>query len=176
MHRFHSFRITLTFAVLLFMLAGSLKGQPVMETRHQQLLYQVQVAPTVTTLGTGVSGHASVDYNRHVFTLRAASTDPQFGTDLWDVALLYGRSHWMRDWYLSGGAGASIMGGEYNYSNLLGGPNDDRVETMIGFPLEGQISWVPVSFVSLGAHVFANVNTEQPFGGAGVSIRLGKLR
>lgn len=115
------------------------------------------------------------DYDHHVFSLRTASTSLQLGTETWDVALLYGRSMEYKTFYLSAAVGASVIGGK-SYSRLFKRQDETTMETnTLGFPLEGQVSWEPVNFVALGVYSFVNVNTEQPFGGIGLSIRLGNF-
>ncbi len=144
------------------------------ETSNSELSYWVHGGPSITTLGTGVSGGVVFDYNRHVFSLRTTSTDTNYGTETWDIALLYGRSVRYKTLYISGGVGAAVTGGT-KYSQLLGSTNGEQMETMIGFPLEGHLSWEPTNFLALGLYSFVNVNTEQPFGGLGVTLRIGRL-
>lgn len=137
--------------------------------------YGVHAGPSLTTLGVGASGGLSVESNRHVFSLRAASTDPAFGGETWDVALLYGRAFFVRTFVLSGGTGVAVVGGT-RYGHLFGRGAGSKLEPIIGFPLEGRLSWVPMGFVAVEVYGFANVNTGQPFGGLGVGVRIGNVR
>lgn len=139
------------------------------------LKYWIQGGSSLTTLGPGVQAGFNIEYNRHLFSLRTISTDPTFGKETWEAALLYGRSISIRSFYLSAGVGASAVGGS-SYSRLFGSDEEAQMDTMLGFPLEGQISWTPARFVALGIYSFANVNTGQPLGGIGLSLRLGNLR
>ncbi|MDZ7694850.1 MAG: hypothetical protein U5K69_27655 [Balneolaceae bacterium] len=123
----------------------------------------------------GVFGGITLDHQRHLFSLRTTSTDPVFGEETWDVAFLYGRGTYIRSFYLSAGIGTSVIGGT-RYSQLFGGDRGEQMQMMIGFPLEGQISWQPLRFLAVDLYSFANINTEQPFGGVGLGLRIGKLR
>ncbi|PAU94509.1 hypothetical protein CK503_06855 [Aliifodinibius salipaludis] len=137
--------------------------------------YWVQGGPSVTTLGTGLQAELMVDYNNHLFSISTTSTDVDFGTEIWDIALIYGQSMNYRSFYLSAGTGVAVIGGN-GYSDLFGRGTKTSIETTIGFPLRGQISWQPVRFFALGINSFLNVNTEQPFGGIGISVRIGKFQ
>ncbi|MFH5884220.1 hypothetical protein ACG2F4_07910 [Halalkalibaculum sp. DA3122] len=128
----------------------------------------------ITTLGAGIHGGITFDHQHHLFSLRTTSTDPAFGGETWDIAFLYGRGTRIRSFYVSAGLGASVIGGT-RYPRLFGGGRGEQMQTMIGFPLEGQISWQPLRYLAVDLYSFANVNTEQPFGGVGLSLRAGKL-
>lgn len=136
--------------------------------------YWVHGGTSINNLGVGIQGGLAVDYNQHVFSLRTVSTDMPYGAQTWDVALLYGRSTTFRSWYLSAGVGAAVTGGT-KYPGLFGSGEGTPMETMMGFPLEANLFWQPTNFVGLGIYSFANVNTEHPFGGMGLTIRVGNL-
>ncbi|SRR6056297_2448175 len=137
--------------------------------------YYLQGGPSLTTLGAGLQAELGVNYNNHLFLISTTSTDFDFGNETWDVALIYGQSMTYRSFHLSAGTGVAIIGGE-GYSDLFGRGTKSSIETSIGFPLRGQISWQPTRFLAFGINSFVNVNTEQPFGGIGVSVRMGKLQ
>lgn len=139
------------------------------------LRYWVHAGPSITTLGSGMHGGLAVEFDRHVLSLRATSTEPAFGDETWDVALLYGRAMVIRPFVLSGGTGVSVVGGT-RYGGFFGGGPGRSLDPMIGFPLEGQIAWRPTAVVAIGLYGFANVNTGQPFGGMGMTLRVGNLR
>ena len=148
-------------------------GQEV-DSNSPVLKYWVQSGPSVNTLGTGLYGSIGIDYNNHVFSLRATSTNTTINAETWDIGLLYGRSMNFKNFYFSGGTGISVIGGK-GYSDLFGNHEQVDIETSIGFPIEGQIYWEPIWFISLGIYSFANINTGQPFGGMGLSFRLGRF-
>lgn len=137
--------------------------------------YWIHGGPTATTLGIGIGGGIAVEFDRHVFSLRGVSTDPTPGRETWEVAFLYGRGISTENFYLSVGAGTSVVGG-VGYPRLFGGGEGEAFEPMIGFPLEGRVSWAPTDVMALGVYGFANVNTAQPLGGVGLTLRLGHLR
>lgn len=170
--KFHVFVLSLVLSISFLNFSDSYSQQ--ISTSDSGLNYWVHSGTSVSTLGVGVQGGLSFDYNRHLFSLRTISTDLDYGAETWDIALLYGRGITYRSLYISAGAGASVIGGK-KYSQLFGGESTEA-ETTLGFPLEGQISWTPTGFIALGIYSYANVNTEQPFGGIGLNIRLGDLK
>ena len=136
----------------------------------------LQGGPSVTTLGAGLQAGIGVEFDRHVLSLRGTSTDRTVSAETWDVAFLYGRGLVVRSVvHLSAGIGVAVVGGR-RYRQLFGGAHGEPFDPMIGFPLEGHVSWMPASVLAVGLHGFANVNTGQPFGGVGVSVRAGRLR
>ncbi len=165
--------ILLWLVLLLFVSFSKSYGQEV-KTKNSDISYWIYGGPSVTTLGIGLQAELAVDYNNHLFLISTTRTDLDFGDETWDVALIYGQSMNYRSFYLSAGTGVAVIGGE-GYSDLFGRGTKTSIETTIGFPLRGQISWQPVRFLGLGINSFFNVNTEQPFGGIGVSVKVGKL-
>lgn len=154
-------------------------GQPTPGQRAEpsdtDVNYWAYGGPAATTLGIGASGGISMELDRHLFSLRGVSTDLVLGRETWEAAFLYGRATATEEFFLSAGAGASIVGGR-RYPRLFGGGEGEEFEPMIGFPLEGQVAWTPSGTVSLSLHAFANVNTAHPLGGLGVVLRLGDLQ
>lgn len=163
---------SLTIAFLLLSTTDSFGQQAGVDSNTS---YWVHGGTSINSLGVGVHGGLTVDYNQHVFSLRTVSTGRSYGSETWDVALLYGRSTTFRSWYLSAGVGAAVTGGT-KYPGLFGSGEGTPMETMLGFPLEANLSWQPTGFVALGLYSFANVNTEHPFGGIGISVRVGNIQ
>ena len=149
-------------------------GQEVKPT-SSDITFWIYGGPSVTTLGIGSQAGLAIDYSNHLFSIGTTSTDFDFRNETWDIALTYGRSMNYRSFYLSAGTGVAVVGGN-GYSNLFGKGTKTPFETTIGFPLRGQISWQPIQFLGVGIKSFFNVNTEQPFGGVGVSLRVGRLQ
>lgn len=139
------------------------------------IYYGVHFAPSLTTLGPGLSGGVTVEANRHVFSLRTTSTAPTPADETWDVGLLYGRAVFIRSFVLSASTGVAVVSGT-RYRSLFGSGPGRAMDTMIGFPLEGTAVWSPVSALAVGVRAFANVNTEQPFGGIGLTVHVGRGR
>lgn len=161
----------LSFSVALGQPAG---GQAV-DNVETTVNYWVHGGPAATSLGIGASGGVAIEFDRHVFSLRGVSTDRSLGAETWEVAFLYGRAITSEHFTMSAGAGTSVVGG-MRYPKLFGGEDGEAFEPMIGFPLEGQVAWTPTGVLSLGLHAFANVNTAHPFGGMGLTLRMGALR
>lgn len=158
-------------------LAPSLAGaqsEPAPPDSSSSLLIWGYGGPALTTLGPGASGGVAVDFERHVFSLRGTSSDPAFGQETWEVAALYGRALPADPFYFWAGVGAAVVGGT-KYPRLFGGGKGRPFEPMLGFPLHGQLSWVPTRVVALDLYALANVNTGHPFGALGLALRVGHL-
>lgn len=166
-------------ATIALLVAGGLAvmaaAQPVSGPDGGGMHYRVFAGPSLTTLGLGASACVLVEVDRHVFSLRATSTDPSFGQETWDIGALYGRALFVRSFALSASTGVAVVSGT-RYGSLFGhGPGRD-LETMIGFPLETAITWRPARVLGFSVRGFANVNTGQPFGGLSVTLHVGRLR
>jgi hypothetical protein len=166
---------SLVIAVLIVISSAFAQPQPSTGSTSD-LSYWIHGGPSITTLGVGTHGGLAVEFNRHVLSARATSTDVVFGNETWDVALLYSRSMYAGNFFLSAGTGVSVIGGR-GYTHLLGHGSDtgNPLDPTLGFPLQGQISWTPTAYGAIGLYGFANVNTGQPFGGVGLQIRIGHL-
>ena len=162
------------FILLFFASFSQSYGQEAKPT-NTDISFWIHGGPSVTSLGIGSQAGLAIDYNDHLFSIGATSTDLGFRNGTWDIALTYGRSMNYRSFYLSAGTGVAVVGGN-GYSDLFGRGTKAPLETTIGFPLRGQISWQPIQFLGVGINSFLNVNTEQPFGGVGVSLRVGRLQ
>lgn len=129
----------------------------------------------ISTLGAGSAAGISLEYERHVFSLRTVSTASEPFSDTWDVALTYGRSSNIGIFQLIGAVGVSTIRGE-QYSGLFGSDSEGQMEPMIGFPIEGHLSWPATKYTAIGLYAFGNVNTNQPIMGLGLSMRVGLVR
>jgi hypothetical protein len=134
-------------------------------------------------LGVGsedFAGTAGISYQRgaHLFSLRVAGTAGLFEDGFGDVALLYGRASRVADtrYRLGAAAGVSAADGcvEEGSGSLFGGCQDRQ--TVIGFPLEAQLTWLPAEFFGIGLYGFADLNRTRSFAGLTLSVQLGKLR
>ena len=164
--------------VLVLLTAGLGASSAAAQASPQQAAgahYWIYAGPSLTTLGIGASGGVAVEVDRHVFSVRATSTDPSFGQETWDVGILYGRALPVQSFTFSASTGVAVVSGT-RYGSLFGRGTGTDLDTMIGFPLEGTITWTPTRVLGVGVRGFANVNTEQPFGGLGVTLHVGRLR
>lgn len=127
---------------------------------------------SITTLGPGISAGITARNGGHQFIFRGVSTDMEPTSETWEIAVLYGRVITIRAFNLSAGAGVGVVGGS-GYTQFFASGKEENLETMIGFPLDGRIVWKPVRHAGIGLYGFANVNTVQPFGGAGLTLHLG---
>ena len=146
-----------------------------LEQEHTQTRYWVHYTQGFSTMGAGSAVGLSVDYSRHVFSIRTSATDRIPGNGTWDVGMMYGRSVFLGSMYVSGGVGFSVIAGE-QYSGLIGGNADGTMEPMLAFPVEGHLSFPLTRFAAIGVYSFLNINTNQPFGGVGAAIRIGRVK
>lgn len=128
----------------------------------------------ISTLGPANAIGLGVDYHRHTFSVRTSATDTSPVNDTWDLAIMYGRSTMAGSFNLTGGVGAAVIAGE-QYSGLVNGTAEGTMEPMLAFPLEGHLSLPVTQTLTIGIYSFANINTNQPFGGLSASIRIGRL-
>lgn len=124
-----------------------------------------------TTLGPGLITGISFRNGGHQFILRGVSTDLEPASETWEIAGLYGRVIAINSFHFSAATGVGVVGGK-GYSQLFAVGQQENLETMIGFPIEGRITWKPVRHAGLGLYSFANINTVQPIGGLALSLHL----
>ncbi len=148
--------------------------QPVSASRTAPY-YWVQPGAGITSLGPGLNGSLTVDIDNHLFTFRTVNTDLSLHGDTWEIAFLYGRGSRQRNLHFSAGVGVAVIGGK-KYPGFFGGTSPEQVEPMIAFPLGGEIAWLATRYVAAVLHGFINVNTNQPIGGIGISLRIGKVK
>lgn len=163
----------LAFALSLF--AGfttKTTAQPERNKKFPVVSYWVNAGPNLSTLGVGMSTGLAVKNGRHLFSVRAISTDPDFGSEILEAAFLYGNVFSHGNFQFSAGVGVSVVEGT-RYPRLFARGDGEDLDPMIGFPLEGHVYWAPINFAGIGINTFANVNTGQPFGGLALTIRLG---
>jgi hypothetical protein len=135
-------------------------------------------------LGVGsedFAGAAGFSYQRgaHLFSLRLASTAGIFDDGFSDVALLYGRATRATDtrrYRLGAAAGIAAVDGcvEEGPGSFFG--NCEDRPTVVGFPLEAHVTWLPATSFGIGLYGFADLNRTRSFAGVTLSIQLGKLR
>jgi hypothetical protein len=125
------------------------------------------------TEGLAGSLNAAYQFNRHLFSVRATNVGELFGDNFSDYGLLYGRVLAQTPLFVSVGTGLAYVDGRRS-EGLFSDP--EPVDATVGVPLEAQVSLRPLRFVGIGLYTFANVNGEESFFGATVSIQIGLLR
>ena len=171
-----TFPSLLLLLVLILMIASQSRAQESNGSRTNLPGFWVETMTHYNTVGTGYGIKASMDFNRHQFHLRGIRANSRdYDQQTWEIGILYGRCAQINSWLISGATGVAAIGG-YRYSDLWGQNGPEEMDTMIGFPMEGQIYWSPVSFAGVGLYAFVNVNTAQPIGGMGLSLKVGNLR
>jgi hypothetical protein len=134
-------------------------------------------------LGVGsedYAGTAGISYQHgaHLFSLRVAGTAGLFDDGFGDVALLYGRARRRAGSRYRLGAAAGISAADgcaTEGSGSFFGSCQDR-PTVIGFPLEAHVTWLPAKSFGIGLYGFGDINRTRSFAGVTLSIQLGKLR
>jgi hypothetical protein len=109
----------------------------------------------------------------HLISLRAAGVAGIIDDEFWDVAAMYGRAHAWRRGLVALSTGLAIMDGN-RCAGVFGGCVP--VAARIGLPLAARLSLHPLPFLGVGLYGFANLNSEESFGGAVVTVQLGRLR
>lgn len=127
----------------------------------------------------GISGIASASYQflgSNLLSLRGAVTGELFGDELWDIGLLYGGATTAQGYHASISAGLAVMGGSRSSGGLFSDTPRENISRQIGFPIGGQLFWLPSRFMGLGLSGFANLNEERSFAGLAFSLQIGKLK
>ncbi|MFC2133190.1 hypothetical protein ACFLTH_01115 [Bacteroidota bacterium] len=112
----------------------------------------------------------SYQYKNYILSLRHADTSegPFFGGEaLWDTAVLFGMAATPAKTFYSLAAGISKVSGNVGVKSI---------EDVIGVAFEAQLFVRPVTFAGIGIYIFANINSEESFGGATLCLQLGLLR
>lgn len=123
------------------------------------------------------TGGVSFRKSGHVVTARGvAAVAPFNGTTVIDVGVLYGRMISTGNSTFSIGAGLGVVGGvDVEGAGVLVGGGDTREarETVVGLPIEVQIEHGGAFGINIV--VFGNVNSQEPFAGMAVVLRVGRL-
>ncbi len=125
--------------------------------------------------GGGFAATAGADYGvgNHLVSLRVAATAELFGDDFHDVAILYGRSsRWSRG-MLALSTGVALVQGT-RCDGVFGGCRETPAR--FGVPLAARLGLYPLRFLGVGVYGFANINSEQPFGGVALTVEVGRVR
>lgn len=127
-------------------------------------------------VGLAMLGDVFVRYDAHIVALRAAAAIDLFTLDLYDYSLLYGRALPLSSSVeLNLMAGLGLMGGTRSYG-ILSGREPTPLPKHLSLPLQTELVWTPLPWLGLGLCGFANINTEQSFGGFTAAVQVGKLR
>ncbi len=134
-----------------------------------------------TGLGVGTNGMALIagthyQFGPNLLSFRGCVTTEVLGDEFWDIGLLYGWASSEYDYHISFSSGIAVMGGSRSEGGLFSDTPREVISAQFGVPLEGQLFWRPSGNFGLGLYGFANLNTEQSFGGLALSVQLGKLR
>jgi hypothetical protein len=129
-------------------------------------------------LGAGshdFAGHLNLSYQTgaNLFSFRTAGTAGIFSDGFGDLALLYGRATRAPARYQASAALGIAVADGCEGGGLGGCRNKPSV---IGFPVETQVSWRPSRFLGVGLYGFADINHLRSFAGVTLGIQLGRLR
>lgn len=114
----------------------------------------------------------SYQFGKHLISLRTAGCGGLFTDSFSDVAALYGWSTSPGQFQASASAGIGFFRAAYS-SGLF---SEVTVVEGIGFPLEFQLSWRPLSFLGVSCYGFGNINGEESFFGVTLGVQFGKLK
>lgn len=153
-----------TVVVLLVATAGAAPAQQGGEKAADGLLW---LTGGVGLGSEGAAAVASLDvaWNEHLFSLRTAHTGSVIGYSqrYHDVGLLYGRAVRWSEGVAALSAGLAVARGDLD-------------GTRPSLPVAARTSWHFSPALGIGVYGFLNLNREQPFGGAALTLELGVLR
>ena len=115
--------------------------------------------------------NATFLFGRNLVSTRTAGSIDLVGNSFYDVGLLYGRVLSQGAFFASVGAGVAYVEG--TRSEFFS--DSEELFATIGLPLEVQLFVRPFRFIGVGIYGFANVNREQNFTGATLSLQIGNL-
>ena len=129
---------------------------------------------SVGTHAFALEANASYQFGKNLITLRSAGTAELFGKSIGDYGLLYGIILKQQPTFVSFGVGLAFVGGSIS-QGLFSTKEPEKIGPTIGLPLEVQLFFRPARFLGIGLYGFANLNPEESFVGATISLQLGKL-
>jgi hypothetical protein len=152
-------------------------------THTSAMAAQEQPVPAVLAWGTvglgvgtpdGFAGVAGFDLliGGHLVSARATGVAGIIDDEFWDFGVLYGRTYGWSRGRASVSAGLAMMDGQ-RCAGVFGGC--EPVNARLSLPLAARVSWHALPFLGLGLYAFANLNGEESFGGAAVTVELGRL-
>lgn len=97
-----------------------------------------------------------------------------------DIAVLYGRRRSGSIGWLRAAAGLGVAYGVHRGDRLPGAcyfgcSYEEERHTTLGLALQFDAVWAPLRSLGLGLSLFGNLNDPGPFGGATVSLHLGRV-
>ena len=145
--------------------------------------YWFNVGLGLSTAGsTALSANGSLRINKTIFSVRTTQVseakDQAGGGEFFDVGILIGTTASVTSNKLIALAVGLARVTGYRY---VGEPGRHRtvekepLNNSVGIPLEIQMFYRPNHIFGLGVYVFANVNSEQSFGGVTLSIQFGQF-
>lgn len=132
-------------------------------------------AGTVGEEGGAMAANFSYHFDKNLLSLRAVGNGELFGKTMSDYGFLYGRSLQQNSLFVSVGAGLALVEGSIS-QGLFSTKKPEKIGPTIGLPLEVQLFFRPTRFLGIGLYGFANLNSEETFVGATISLQFGKLR
>ena len=124
----------------------------------------------------GFAGAAGFDVlsQHHLLSLRATTVSVLFDDDFWDVGLLYGRTLLPSRGLVAASGDLALMGGQRCGGFL--GSTCNTVRARVGVPVAVRAAWNATRYFGIGIYTFADINGEQSFAGAALTIQLGRVR
>ena len=123
--------------------------------------------------GLSLGLYTTYQFSKNLLTLRILSSGEFWGKTLNDYSLLYGRVLISSKVFASLGGGLGVVGGSTSHGGFFTKRTTEKIETVIGIPLEAQLFWRPTQFLGLGLYGFANINSEETFYGSLLSLQIG---
>lgn len=133
------------------------------------------LGPSTVDDGSGFNMNATYQFNRNILSLRLTFSGALFGKTIGDYGILYNYALTSSKVLSSFGVGVSLVSGSIS-KGLFPEEEPEEIGPTVGLPLEAQLFWRPFRFIGIGLYGYANINPEESFAGATLSVQLGKLR
>ena len=87
---------------------------------------------------------------------------------------MYGVGSRTQNSRITGSLGVAIVDGQCCEGLFIGTCED--IDATIGLPLAIDVAWIGLDVMALGVHGFVDINSEESFGGVGLTLELGRMR
>jgi hypothetical protein len=192
------YKISIAILISIFMVTASISfayqvdttvSRDIKPMEVQSSLYRLSIGIGVGTLDDGESASFAYNFGDQFISLRFVQTvefnmfSPKPDESIWDISMLYGRSAQWGKWYGSVGAGIglvhSVQRGKLlrRSDEFLGADEYESIErSVIGLPIQAEISEASFPFMGLAIIGFANINGVRSYAGLTLCLQFGKLR
>lgn len=149
--------------------------------------YWLNAGVGASSYDIAVGASASLLNGNVLFTLRTIYNEefqilgPSPSNSVWDIGFMAGYHRQSGYFSLSGSAGLSLVSGirrgvYLGSSGMFSSEYGTVHFSTIGIPAEIQFFWTPFDFLGIGITAFGDLNSEESFAGALLTLRVGNLK